>query len=353
KAFNEGLTDEDIIIDGLVATIGAEPYAAVNTLDTIKYCKEELKIPTVCGLSNISFGLPDRMFVNSSFMSMAIMAGLTMAIANPGQELLMHAVMAADLLMNKAGSDERYINRVGEQKISVVEGEVSGSDTKTTTKTKKSNIIPEEFEEDKIFTAVVKGKKELVISLIKEALEENEPANKILDNRLIPAINQVGVLFDKNIYYLPQLISSAEAMSAGVEVLEPHLNSGESGDSKGTVVIATVEHDIHDIGKNLVALMLKNYGYNVIDLGKDVKTEDIIRTAKEEDADIIGLSALMTTTMMEMKKVVEEVKKNGLKAKVMIGGACITEGFMKEIGADGYSEDAKQAVEVADKLMGL
>ncbi len=349
-----GLTNEDVVVDGLVATIGANKNAAKETLETIRYCKEELKTATCCGLSNISFGLPERMFVNSNFMSMAIMSGLTMAIANPSQELLMHAVYAADLLMNKPDSDIRYIDRVNNMKISVVTGEVSSdavSSAQKSVSSKQSEVIPEEYQNDDLFEAVVKGKKNRTAELIKDMLDNGENAQNILDNELIAAINQVGILFDKQIYYLPQLIAAAEAMSHGVEILEPHLKNDKSGSSKGTVVIATVEHDIHDIGKNLVALMLKNYGYNVIDLGKDVPAEEIINTAIKEKADIIGLSALMTTTMMEMKKVVDMVKEKGADIKVMVGGAVVTQGFADEIGADGYSNDAKEAVEVADRLV--
>lgn len=173
----------------------------------------------------------------------------------------------------------------------------------------------------------------------------------MIDQSLIPAINHVGELFDKQIYYLPQLISSAEAMEGGIDLLEPELAKNRSAKSLGTVVIATVEHDIHDIGKNLVALMLRNYGYKVIDLGKDVPADVIIETAIKEDADIIGLSALMTTTMMEMKKVVNMKKKQNVRAKVIIGGAVITQGFADEIGADGYSKDAQDAVEVVGRLL--
>ena len=261
--------------------------------------------------------------MNSSFMALAIGQGLTMAIANPSQDLLMHAVFAADLLMNKPDADLRYINRVSEHKISVVSGEVDA--VQTTTKKSGSgskDLIPPEHEGDKIFEAVVKGR------------------------------NHVGVLFDKQIYFLPQLISSAETMETGIGVVEPILAANRSSEPLGTIVIATVEHDIHDIGKNLVALMLRNYGYRVVDLGKDVPAEDIIQAAIREKADIIGLSALMTTTMMEMKKVVNMVREQNLPVKVMIGGAVITRSFADEIGAEGYSKDAQEAVVEVARLLG-
>lgn len=353
EAKEQGLCGEDIIVDGLVATIGANKNAARETLETIRYCKEELGLATVCGLSNISFGLPDRLYVNSSFMAMAIGSGLTMAIANPSQDLLMHAVYAADLLMNKPEGDMRYIERVNSHKISVVPGEISvtaAASAKGGRAVQGKQLIPEEYQEDMLFEAVVKGRKNRIEDLVEDALAVRD-AQDIIDENLIPAINYVGELFDRQIYFLPQLISSAETMEAGIAVLEPLLAERRTGQSLGTVVIATVEHDIHDIGKNLVALMLRNYGYHVIDLGKDVPAELIVETAEREKADIIGLSALMTTTMMEMKKTVALVKERGLNVKVIIGGAVITQGFADEIGADGYSKDAQEAVSLVARLL--
>lgn len=351
EALSQGICKEDIIVDGLVATVGANKKAALETLETIAYCKNELGLATVCGLSNISFGLPERMFVNSAFITMAIQSGLTMAIANPSQDLLMHAMFASDLLMNKEDGDIRYIERVAQRKLSVVSGEVSIEAIQDAQAGTTQKEVAVQENQDTLFHAVVKGRKEKVLELVQKRIDEGQDAQDIIDTSLIPAINHVGELFDKQIYYLPQLISSAEAMEGGIGILEPILAENRSGKSLGTVVIATVENDIHDIGKNLVALMLKNYGYTVIDLGKDVPAEKIIEEAKKADADIIGLSALMTTTMMEMKKVVELAKKEKLRAKIMIGGAVITQGFADEIGADGYSKDAQVAIEVAEKLL--
>ena len=277
-----------------------------------------------------------------------------MAIANPSQDLLMHAVYAADLLMDKPDADNRYINRVTNHKISVVEGEVDKEKLTVsgTKQSSKTGTIPDEFTGDELFEAVVKGKSQKIEELVKKELEKGREAQKIIDESLITAITHVGVLFDKQIYYLPQLIASAETMEKGIAILEPVLASSRSSESKGTIVMATVEHDIHDIGKNLVVLMLKNYGYNVIDLGKDVPADVIIQAAIENNADIIGLSALMTTTMMEMKKVVGMVKERNLDVKVIVGGAVITQGFADEIGADGYSKDAQEAVVVVGRLLG-
>lgn len=352
EALNQGLVKEDIVVDGLVATVGANSRAAVETLETIRYCKNELSVATVCGLSNISFGLPERMFVNSSFMSIAISQGLTMAISNPSQDLLMHSVFAAELLMDKPEAGTRYIGRVTGHKVSVVAGEVDAG--AVVVKTGADNTIPDgkEFNGDMLFEAVVKGRQNKIEELVKDGLNSGREAQDIIDKSLIPAINHVGELFDKQVYFLPQLISSAKTMEKGIAVLEPVLAENRSKEPLGTIVIATVEHDIHDIGKNLVALMLKNYGYNVIDLGKDVPAEKIVDTAIASKADIIGLSALMTTTMMEMKKVTALVHEKYPECKVIIGGAVITQGFADEIGADGYSKDAQEAVVLVGKLLG-
>lgn len=344
EAYRQGLGSGDIIVDGLVNTVGANRLAALETMETIRYCKEELGLPTICGLSNISFGLPERQFVNSTFLTMAIQTGLTMAIANPSQELLMRTAFASDLLLAKPGADLRYIDRVSKTAMTLETAAPAG---KAAAEEKKEEHPP-------VFDMVVKGNKKQIIAGVEQTLAEGKSPSEILDTMLIPAINKVGELFDKQIYFLPQLIAGAEAMRMAVEHLEPLLlQEGGGQKSLGTVVICSVEGDIHDIGKNLVALMMKNYGFRVIDLGKDVPTARIIETAKAEEADIIGLSALMTTTMMQMKNVVDAARAEGLKAKIMIGGAVITQSFADEIGADGYSRDAAEAVTVAKRLLGI
>ena len=230
-----------------------------------------------------------------------------MAIANPSQTLLVNAALASDLLLNKEEADLHYINGVAGAVI---------------TQSQPKNEVAEE-DGHPLYLAVVKGKSGHVLELVEEELKKGTEPSEIIDKYLIAAINYVGELF------------------------EP-----ERGNEKlATIVVATVKGDIHDIGKNLVALMLKNYGYHVIDLGKDVETQTILDTAKAENASIIGLSALMTTTMMEMKEVVDEAKKQGVKAKIIIGGAVVTESFAEEIGADGYSADAREAVKVVNRLL--
>ncbi len=346
RAYALGFAKEDIVVDGLVATVGANKNAAIETLQTISYCKNQLELLTICGLSNISFGLPERINVNTAFLTMAIVNGLTMAIANPSQAMLLNAAYASDLLLNKSESDVRYIERMSTHATSVVANAPANGQAKAAGKNEKSGQSINPVQE-----AVLKGNKERIVERVKAELTQGKKPEEIIDTFLIPAINEVGELFDQKKYFLPQLISSAETMEKAIQYLEPKLEQKKNSDDMLTVVIATVEGDIHDIGKNLVALMLRNYGYRVLDLGKDVPKEEIVATAEKEHASIIALSALMTTTMMRMKDVVEYAKEQKSAAKVMIGGAVITESFAKEIGADGYSKDAAEAVKVAEALL--
>ena len=345
KAFDIGLTIEDIVVDGLVATVGADPNAALNTLDTISFCYER-GYATICGLSNISFGLPQRMNVNTAFLTMAISRGLTMAIANPSQEMLVNAAFASDLLRKKEGADLRYIQRMERYNT---EGKMQ-----TTGKEIKNDSVKGDNYIDIIKKDVLNGAKRSIVKDTQNAVEEGINPKQILDEALMPAINEVGEYFDKGKYFLPQLIAGAEAMKLSIGYLEPLLAEGADVSKKlPTIIIATVHGDIHDIGKNLVALMLKNYGFNVIDLGKDVPKEEIIRAAREHDASVIALSALMTTTMKEMKNVVELARKENIKAKIIIGGAVVTEDYAFEIGADGYSSDAADAVKLVRTILNI
>lgn len=335
-----GLQDNDAVVDVLVATVGANPSAALECFETISYCKDTLHLPTICGLSNISFGMPQRIFVNTAFLNVALSKGLTMAIANPSQELLMYTALATDLLLGKEGASERYLGTVPTTAMKMV----GSKDVKVDSQTKEEAHHP-------IFDCVVKGDKESIIREVKKEVEAGEKPSAVIEKYLIPGINQVGEYYDNKKYFLPQLIAGANAMKEAMEYLEPLLLAGKKDEAKATVVIATVEGDIHDIGKNLVVLMLKNYGYRVFDMGKDVPAESIVNKAIEENAQIIGLSALMTTTMMRMKDVVDLAKEKGCQAKIIIGGACIAESFAEEIGADGYSKDASECVKLVDSLI--
>jgi len=367
RALSLGMCKEDIVVDGLVATVGANPKAALETLETIRYCKEN-GFATICGLSNISFAMPERSFVNTAFLTLAIQAGLTMAIANPSQELLMSCALAADLLLNKQEAALRYIEYAGgvrerreekeaelAKKLALLENQGTTAKTGTAGNAAKEATAdngPQINEmQDKLKTAVLKGNRNGIVKITKEALESGEKPAELLNQVLLPAINQVGEFFDQGKYFLPQLIASAEAMKNSIEVLEPLLQTGGTGEEMPVVVIATVEGDIHDIGKNLVALMLKNHGFHVIDLGKDVPQAKILESAKEHHAEFIALSALMTTTMQRMREIVAAAKEEGITAKIIIGGAVITQEYADEIGADGYSKDAADAVKLAKSLM--
>lgn len=367
RALSLGMCKEDIVVDGLVATVGANPKAALETLETIRYCKEN-GFATICGLSNISFAMPERSFVNTAFLTLAIQAGLTMAIANPSQELLMSCALATDLLLNKEEAALRYIEYAGgvrerreekeaelAKKLALLENQGTTAKTGTAGNAAKETTTdngPQINEmQDKLKTAVLKGNRNGIVKITKEALESGEKPAELLNQVLLPAINQVGEFFDQGKYFLPQLIASAEAMKNSIEVLEPLLQTGGTGEEMPVVVIATVEGDIHDIGKNLVALMLKNHGFHVIDLGKDVPQAKILESAKEHHAEFIALSALMTTTMQRMREIVATAKEEGITAKIIIGGAVITQEYADEIGADGYSKDAADAVKLAKSLM--
>jgi len=431
RAYSLGMSREDVVVDGLVATVGANRLAALETLETIRYCREK-GLATICGLSNISFGMPERSFVNTAFLTLAIREGLTMAIANPSQELLVSCALAADLLLAKEGSDIRYIEYAGvvaqnrEKKEAALQknpagaavqggsagssrtgtagggadgvragsadggadgvragsadggadgvragsadggsdggqtgsagggaGAVSAGSAGNTAGTSVQAYAGagENSPRGMLYRAVMKGNRNGIAAQTRDALAKGEEPSALLNEVLLPAINEVGELFDKGKYFLPQLIASAESMKNAIEVLEPFLLQESGSGEKPVVVIATVEGDIHDIGKNLVALMLKNYGFQVIDLGKDVPKEEIIRAARENNARIIALSALMTTTMQRMREVIALARQEGIGAKIMIGGAVITQDYADEIGADGYSADAAEAVKLAKRLV--
>lgn len=386
RALELGMRREDIVVDGLVTTIGANKRAGMETLETIRYCKAQ-GLATVCGLSNISFGMPARPYVNTAFLTLAIYEGLTMAIANPSQEMLVCGALATDMLKVKKDADLRYIEYASQlQSTSGIpagagkpgaSAGMSQSDPGATAGMGQSDPgvssgvgqsksgtasafgqsggsagAPQTYLQ-KIADAVLRGNRNGIVAMTREAVAAGEDPSTLLNDSLLPAINKVGDLFEKKKYFLPQLIASAEAMKNAIEVLEPYLLKGQDGESMPVVVIATVEGDIHDIGKNLVALMLKNYGFKVIDLGKDVPGETIVQAAKEHHADIIALSALMTTTMQRMREVVALVHQEGVTARIMVGGAVITQEYADEIHADGYSKDAAEAVKLARRLLGM
>ncbi|MBR4530498.1 MAG: homocysteine S-methyltransferase family protein [Lachnospiraceae bacterium] len=355
-ALAAGFVKEDLVIDGLVATVGADPQAAVSVLDTVSYCREH-ELATICGLSNVSFGLPQRGYVNTAFLTMAIDHGLTMAIANPSQELLMNAAFASDLLKNKEESGARYIERMQRYEGGTAPGLGQGGTASSGGQTASAGSAPAA----KVLTPgelvhrdVMQGNRRNIRQDTLDALAAGETPEGILNDRLMAAINEVGELFNAGKYFLPQLIGSAEAMKIAISELEPLLKeSGGGRPELPAIVVATVHGDVHDIGKNLVVLMLKNVGFTVYDLGKDVPSEEIVQAAIDNQAAIIGLSALMTTTMQEMRVVVQLARERCPEVKIMIGGAVVTEDFAREIGADAYTKDAAEAVSTAKRLLGI
>ncbi len=346
-----GLGEDDVVVDLLVSTIGADADAAKKCLMTASYCSDELGLATVCGLSNISFGLPQRSFVNTAFFVLALSKGLTMAIANPSQELLMYMAYATDMLLNKAQATDRFLDAMPTDHLVLCrEDDTEALDKDREKKIEKKDEDRKEEALHPLTKCVLRGETTQIIEEVQKALDEGNTPSVIINDYLIAGINLVGRYYEEKRFFLPQLIAGANAMKEAMDFLEPLLASDKE-DEKDVIVFATVEGDIHDIGKNLVVLMLKNYGYRVMDLGKDVPAKEIVECAKKEGARIIGLSALMTTTMMRMKEVVELKNNHYPSAKVVIGGACITESFAKEIGADGYSEDAADCVRLVRGLL--
>lgn len=334
KLVGYGIKPYDAIVDFLTLPVSAAQESALVTLEAIKKNKKALNLPTVLGVSNVSFGLPKRSYINTAFFSMALKEGLSSAIANPGDEFLMAGFNASSGLIGKDFLFKNYINRYSDSARDysggLVKADGMDKDKKTTG--------------EKLFDSIVKGEKEQVVPYIESLLGEGTPPLDIGNKFLIPALEEVGRLFDKNIYFLPQVMESAEAMKAAFGRIKRDIPKNSS--IKGPkIIMATVEGDVHDIGKNIVSMLLENNGFDVIDLGRNVKTDRIIEEAVKNNADFVGLSALMTTTVGEMENVIGELKKRKIKAFSMIGGAVVTEDYARSINADIYAKDAMEAVE--------
>jgi 5-methyltetrahydrofolate--homocysteine methyltransferase len=335
KARAAGFTKDDVIVDGLVMTVASDAKAGVETLRTIEWCSNKFKCRTLLGLSNVSFGMPERQWVNAAFLVMGQALGLTMAIANPGSAEIMNMKAAGDLLLKKDKDAASYIARFAGTKAA---GE--------------KRAAPKAFSpSERVSHAIMEGNREDIAALVEEALRSGENAKRLVDEVMVPAIVKVGDLFDKKIYFLPQLIACAETMKAGLACLEPWLRKDKSsGAHKGVVVLATVEGDIHDIGKNIVALMLRNHGYHIVDLGKNVPAEAIIKAMKKHKPQAVGLSALMTTTMVNMKETIDLAAREGLDCPFLVGGAVVTRSYASSIGA-AYAKDGVEAVRVVKGLI--
>lgn len=332
KAQKFGFTKDDFIVDGLTMAIASDADAACETLATINWCKNTFQCKTILGLSNVSFGMPGRPWINAAFLAMAQYCGLNLAIANPASIEFMNVKKAGDALTAKKKASLHFINHFA-RKENVPAPPVF------------SQATPEE----KVSAAVLDGDRDRITALLDEAMQTGRLASQLVDEVMIPAIVRVGDLYEKKIYFLPQLMAAAETMKKGLAHLDPHLKKAAVTD-KGKVLLATVRGDIHDIGKNIVALLLKNYGYCVIDLGKDVPDQTIVNAAQKEKPDVIGLSALMTTTMVNMKDIIGLARAQGIRTDFLVGGAVVTEAYAKSIGAS-FAKDGVEAVKVVGNLI--
>lgn len=346
RAREYGLRDQDVFIDCLVKTASAEQDQVMETLKTLQAVKSRLGLKTVLGASNVSHGLPARDVLNSTYLAMAMAYGLDLPIMNPFEERMQDVIRASAVLMNRDSYASSYIEYYKDRAVTAAK---KAPPVMTTTRDPAPSVVQNQVS-DPLKEAIVKGQKGQILDLIKQALEDGQNPMDIINKYLIPGIEEVGDLYDRKVYFLPQLMLSAETMKEGFNYLKPLLIQ-ENQVERGTIVLATVEGDIHDIGKNIVGIMLENYGYRVIDLGKDVPAPRIVATAIEENADIIGLSALMTTTMSRMKEVIDLVKSRELKTKVIVGGAVLTRDYAEKIGAHGYSPDARAAVVTVNQLI--
>jgi len=319
QAERHGVRKEDLLVDCLALAVGAEQKKVFETIRAIGLAKQR-GYTTLLGVSNVSFKMPNRELLNSSFLSMALAAGLDAAIADPTNESIIGAMSAAMALTGKDENCLRYLSKYSEQK--------------------KQEAVTLE---DRIREAIMSGEKEKITGHVEEALASHKPMS-IIDNMLIPAITEVGARFDKGTLYLPQLMLSAETMQKGLERAKLEIKQSEQT-SKGKIILATVEGDLHDIGKSIVKLVLETSGYQVIDLGKNVKASKIVETLKESKAEYLGLSALLTTTAEKMKEVIELTKNEGLNPKILIGGAAVSQEFADKIGAYAFCKTPFDAIE--------
>ena len=335
EAKKYGLKDSDFLLDALVMTIAADKDACNEVLETLRLYRENIGAPATMGLSNISFGLPNRPLINSTFFAMCLAAGLDAPIMNPYDDSMQNALSAASALLGKDPNGRDYSLTHSGQNVPVAKAKTAVS---------SGDIIED------IKSAIISGEKEAIADMVEQALNDGHKPNEITDKALSAAMNVVGKDFGAKKIFLPQVMLSAEAMREAFLKIKERIPA-DSVNDKGKIVIATVKGDIHDLGKNIVAALLENNGYRVIDLGKDVDKETIVEAARENNADMIGLCSLMTTTITQIDEVIAELKKSGFKAKVMIGGAVVTREYADKVGADAYAADGVEAVELAKKLI--
>ena len=337
-----GIPRGDVYIDCLTLTVSAEQSAAAETLKAITMCKKELGVRTVLGVSNISFGLPCRGYMNTTFLTLAMQAGLDLAIMNPNTPEMMAAVRAYRVLTSQDEKCNDYVAAYANVQVQ----------TSQVAKTDAAAPAGGAAGADALFEAVRRGLKNEARAAAGEALKTREPL-QVVNETLIPALDVVGDAFEKGSIFLPQLLQSATATQAAFEVIKTAIAaSGSQGESKGRIVIATVKGDVHDIGKNIVRVILENYGYDVLDLGRDVPPERVVEAVRQTGAPLVGLSALMTTTVPNMQATIEALHAANLPCKVMVGGAVLTKAYAEQIGADFYAKDAKASADYAKQIFG-
>ena len=343
-ALAAGIPLEDIYIDCLTLTASAQQEDVLATLDALRACKEELGVRTVLGVSNISFGLPCRPYLNTAFLTMAMYAGLDLAIMNPASEEMMGAVYAYGVLSGRDKQSGRYIARYAGRTMPSQAAQPAAPQASAPEETSAGGPYAP------LMKAVEQGLKGEAAAHTRALLAGHEPLD-LVDHALIPALDAVGAGYEKGTLFLPQLLQSASAAQAAFEEIKAAVaKNGAPGASKGKIVLATVKGDVHDIGKNIVRVILENYGFEVLDLGRDVPPEKVVEAVRESGARLVGLSALMTTTLKSMAETIEALHKAKLDCKVMVGGAVLTERYALEIGADWYAKDAKRSADIAKEF---
>ncbi|MGL5415673.1 MAG: homocysteine S-methyltransferase family protein [Clostridium sp.] len=333
KAIEYGIKKEDVYIDCLALTASAQQEEVMETIKGIRMIKEKFGVKTLLGVSNISFGLPNRSIINETFLAIALGAGLDLPIMNPNTAGMMGVVDSFKVLNNNDKKSEDYISKYGDLKIEK--------------RIKEENKEEKKEEVGDLEEAILKGFKRKTKDLTYALLKENTEL-EIINEYLIPTLDKVGERYEKEIIFLPQLIQAAETVKVSFEIIKERISTKEKIDvNKGTIVLATVKGDIHDIGKNIVKVILENYGYKIIDLGKDVDIEKIVTIAIEEKVKLVGLSALMTTTVKSMEETIRRLKEKGYNGSIMVGGAVLTSEYAMKIGATFYAKDAKESVNIA------
>ncbi len=350
-ALAAGIPPEDIYIDCLTLTASAQQEDVLATVQALAACKQELGVRTVLGVSNISFGLPCRPYLNTAFLTMAMYAGLDLAIMNPASEEMMAAVYAFNVLTGRDKQSVRYIERYA-GRVPAPAAQVPGAAQRPPAVQPDGGAAPPGGEYAPLMKAVEQGLKGEAAAHTRALLARKEPL-ALVDEALIPALDTVGAKYEKGTLFLPQLLQAASAAQSAFEEIKTAIaRRGGAGGSKGRIVLATVKGDVHDIGKNIVKVILENYGFEVLDLGRDVPVQAVVDAVRQYNVRLVGLSALMTTTLKSMEETIAALHAAGLDCKVMVGGAVLTASYAKEIGADYYARDAKQSADIAKAFFG-